>query len=63
MSRGLTEKLPRSIHDKSEVCRLRHEIGRAGRACCNCEYCEGCIHREDINGTIESVIIRTDKEE
>jgi len=63
MSRGMTYKIPRSKHDQDEVCQLRHEIGRAGKACCNCEYCDECKHREDKDGTIASVRIRTDKEE
>ena len=32
---------------KSEVCALRHEIDRAGYACCNCAYNEKCSRRED----------------
>lgn len=32
---------------KKEVCALRHEIGRAGRACCNCAYNFKCDERED----------------
>ena len=48
---------------KTEVCALRHEIGRAGYACCNCAYNTKCTHREDKVGSIASTIIRTDKEE
>ena len=32
---------------KEEVCALRHKIGRAGRACCNCVYSDRCNERED----------------
>ena len=36
-----------SRQDMDNACRLRHEIGRAGRACCNCIWCEKCGRRED----------------
>lgn len=36
-----------SKEDMDDTCRLRHEIGRAGRACCNCVWREKCGRRED----------------
>lgn len=36
-----------SKEDMNDTCNLRHEIGRAGRACCNCIWNEKCGRRED----------------
>lgn len=36
-----------SKEDMNDTCNLRHEIGRAGRACCNCIWNEICSRRED----------------
>ena len=47
MSRGIPMQIPKTKHDIEEVCKIRHEFGRAGFACCNCIYCDMCGKRED----------------
>ena len=40
-------RISMSKQDMDDTCRLRHEIGRAGKACCNCIWANKCGRRED----------------